>query len=83
MTDLGCADVVGDRWTHYWKTADLYSRIDYLFASPGLVPEVNASGSKVYRSPDWNVASDHRPVAADLAPKKRKGARGADRNAGT
>jgi endonuclease/exonuclease/phosphatase family metal-dependent hydrolase len=28
-------------------------------------------------------ASDHRPVAADLAPKKRKGERGADRNAGT
>jgi endonuclease/exonuclease/phosphatase family metal-dependent hydrolase len=68
LTDLPCVDAFGDRWTHYWSTADQYSRIDYLFASPGLLPEVNLTGSRVYRSNDWNVASDHRPIFTGIRP---------------
>jgi endonuclease/exonuclease/phosphatase family metal-dependent hydrolase len=71
MTDLPCTDPLGDRWTHYWKTADQYSRIDYLFASVGLLPEVNPTGSRIYRSADWNLASDHRPVFAAIRPLER------------
>ena len=40
MADLWAKDEFGDRWTHYWKTADQYSRIDYLFVSPALFREV-------------------------------------------
>ena len=40
MMDLWLRDSRDERWTYYWKTADEYSRIDYLLVSPGLVREV-------------------------------------------
>ena len=67
MADLWARDNLGDRWTYYWRAADLYSRIDYLFVSPGLFREVVKTKSTVYRSPDWNEASDHRPVFATIS----------------
>lgn len=68
LAELPCADALGDRWTHYWKAADQYSRIDFLFASSGLLPEVKVESSRIYRSDDWNVASDHRPVFTVIRP---------------
>lgn len=70
MTDLWAKDSLGDRWTHYWRTADQYSRIDYLFVSQGLWPEVKRETSTVYRSPYWFEASDHRPVHVVIVPKE-------------
>jgi endonuclease/exonuclease/phosphatase family metal-dependent hydrolase len=72
MSDLWCRDRFGDRWTYYWKTADQYSRIDYLFVSPGLLPEVNRSSASVHRSEDWSQASDHRPVFTSIRPIERR-----------
>ena len=72
MADLWARDSLGDRWTHYWKTADQYSRIDYIFVSPGLFHEVVKNKSTVYRGPDWEVASDHRPVHATIIPVNRQ-----------
>lgn len=66
LTDLYLKDNIGDRWTHYWKTADIYSRIDYFFVSPGLLPEVVNEHCGIYRSPAWNEASDHRAIFAAL-----------------
>ncbi len=71
MADLWARDALGDRWTHYWKTADQYSRIDYIFVSPGLFREVVKDKSIVYRGPDWETASDHRPVQASIIPENR------------
>ena len=71
MADLWARDALGDRWTHYWRTADLYSRFDYLFVSPALFNEVVKSKSRVYRGDDWNEASDHRPVFASIIPVNR------------
>lgn len=68
LADLWCQDSLGDRWTHYWKPADQYSRIDYLFVSPGLFPEINRARAAVYRSPRWNEASDHRPIYTAIRP---------------
>ena len=34
MMDLWLRDSRGEHWTYYWKTADEYSRIDYLLVSP-------------------------------------------------
>lgn len=62
LTDLNLKDSVGDRWTHFWKTADIYSRIDYFFVSSGLQPEVINDRSGIYRAPEWNEASDHRAI---------------------
>ena len=71
MSDLWAKDSLGDRWTHYWKTADQYSRIDYLFVSPGLWPETLRETATVYRSPNWFEASDHRPVFVTIVPKEK------------
>ena len=72
LDDLPAKDDLGDRWTHYWKTADLYSRIDYLFVSPALVREVVPGSARVNRSAVWSEASDHRAVSAAIIPVNRK-----------
>jgi endonuclease/exonuclease/phosphatase family metal-dependent hydrolase len=71
MADVWPRDSLGDRWTHYWRTADLYSRIDYIFVSPALLKEVVLKKSTVYRSANWNDASDHRPVFTTIIPVNR------------
>jgi endonuclease/exonuclease/phosphatase family metal-dependent hydrolase len=72
MTDLPARDAHGDRWTHHWPVADEYSRIDYLFASPGLRPEVKRDSATVYRSDSWEQASDHRPVFVTITPVEKR-----------
>jgi endonuclease/exonuclease/phosphatase family metal-dependent hydrolase len=68
MADLWCRDRDGERWTYYWKASDEYSRIDYLFVSPGLFPEVNRAKATIYRSENWAEASDHRPIFTAIRP---------------
>ena len=72
LDDLPAKDDLGDRWTHYWKTADLYSRIDYIFVSPSLVREVAPGSARVDRSEFWSEASDHRAVSATIIPVNKK-----------
>lgn len=72
LDDVPAQDDLGDRWTHYWKAADLYSRIDYLFASPALVHEIVAGSGRIHRSESWAAASDHRAVSATIIPVNRK-----------
>jgi len=64
LRDLWLKDADGDHWTEYWKTADVYSRIDYILVTPDLLPAVDYPRSYVYRSTYWSDASDHRPVVA-------------------
>lgn len=68
LADLPAQDAVGDRWTHYWKVADVYSRLDYLFASPALIREVVKEKTLIYRGANWLAASDHRPVYTSVRP---------------
>lgn len=72
MTALPARDELGDTWTEYWKAADLYSRIDYIFVSPTLHREIAPNSPRVYRSSYWNEGSDHRPVYATIVPSGRK-----------
>ena len=51
-------------WTAYYGREDSCSRFDYLLASPGMVRELVREGTYVLATPDWGVASDHRPVVA-------------------
>jgi endonuclease/exonuclease/phosphatase family metal-dependent hydrolase len=64
MVDLWLRDSRGEHWTYYWKTADEYSRVDYLLVSRGLVKEVVAEKCGINDSPYWNEASDHRAIYA-------------------
>jgi len=51
-------------WTHYYDKEDTYSRIDYILLSHGMEREWLPAETYVLSSPDWGVASDHRPVVA-------------------
>lgn len=64
MADIWVADSRGDRWTHYWSFADVYSRIDYILASPALLRDVIFSKSGIVDIPAWKEASDHRMIYA-------------------
>lgn len=64
LLPLRLADDQGDRWTFHWPEGDVYSRIDFILANRRLSQAVHHSGCYVYRSPDWEKASDHRPVVA-------------------
>jgi exonuclease III len=66
MKNLFLADRHGYRWTHYWATADTYSRIDYLLVSPGLSPEINMDKSGISSSRVWDKASDHRAIFSTI-----------------
>jgi endonuclease/exonuclease/phosphatase family metal-dependent hydrolase len=68
LFELPAADHLGDRWTHYWKTADTYARIDYLLASFALLPEIPEKRGWILRTDNWLEASDHRPVSVNILP---------------
>ncbi len=71
MADIWLTDSLGDRWTQYWRTADIYSRFDYVFVNRALFREVDKESSYVYRSDYWWEASDHRPVVVLINPSNR------------
>lgn len=60
LFDLAPSDDRGDRWTYHFRKDDVYSRFDYLLASPELTPEIVKVG--ISHPPHWNLASDHRPL---------------------
>lgn len=64
LLDLRPADFVGDVWTHYESSLDLYQRIDYILASPGLAADLVPEKTHAVRSPLMLKASDHRPLVA-------------------
>jgi endonuclease/exonuclease/phosphatase family metal-dependent hydrolase len=66
LTDLWLSDYTGDHWTYYQKFTDTYARIDYILISRTLLPSIDHKHSYVFRSADWNQASDHRPVVATI-----------------
>jgi endonuclease/exonuclease/phosphatase family metal-dependent hydrolase len=71
MYDLRPLTPDGYAWTHYWPQQDLYSRIDYGFASYHLLPEIDFSQSRICQSPDWLLASDHLPLLITLTPQEK------------
>jgi endonuclease/exonuclease/phosphatase family metal-dependent hydrolase len=54
----------GPAWTTYYEGKDRHERIDYVLISQALVPDWVALESHVLAIPDWQIASDHRPVVA-------------------
>lgn len=68
LWSLKLEDRDGYRWTHHWEFADIYSRIDFIFVSPGLTREINRDKSFIYYRDDWFTASDHRPLVTAIRP---------------
>jgi len=71
LRDIWLRDSRGETWTHYWKSADIYSRIDYILVSPALAPEVIWKKCGINDSPSWRDASDHRAIYATISPNDR------------
>ncbi|TVR51793.1 MAG: endonuclease/exonuclease/phosphatase family protein [Puniceicoccaceae bacterium] len=63
---LPAADSRGHRWTQHWEREDLYSRIDYLLASPALEALLVEGSATIHDSPGSALASDHRMLYADF-----------------
>jgi endonuclease/exonuclease/phosphatase family metal-dependent hydrolase len=66
MTDIFLRDSAGLVWTHFWDAADVYSRFDYFFVSRALRPHIDTRGSSIFSAPDFDKASDHRPIVLTL-----------------
>ena len=71
MADLPLKDSRGELWTHFWKTADAYARIDYIMVSPALENEVIRAKSGINDAPFWNEASDHRAIYTTLSTEEK------------
>lgn len=62
LTAVPVSDSKGYRWTHHWDYQDIYSRIDFVFVSRALRPEVDFKASHIIDNDTWSQASDHRPL---------------------
>jgi endonuclease/exonuclease/phosphatase family metal-dependent hydrolase len=67
---LPAEDSRGERWTHWFKREDSYSRVDHLLVSPALWPMVRGQAGKIFDAPETAAASDHRPLVAVFDLKK-------------
>lgn len=56
----------GSRWTHYWEYQDIYSRLDYVFASAPMLQRIDVSNSYILDLPINDPASDHRPLVITI-----------------
>lgn len=68
LTDVLLRDANGEVWTHFWDTADIYSRLDYCFTSRLLRPHIDTRSSYVHADRDFYKASDHRPLVLKISP---------------
>ncbi len=72
LTPVAVADDAGERWTYYFDQNDTYSRVDYLYASRGLNPELEDKACRIYSGAGWLTASDHRALAAVIHPADKR-----------
>lgn len=64
---LPAEDSRGDSWTHRFRRADTYTRVDHVLVSPGLRACVRGGKAAIYDGAGCSEASDHRPVVVTLA----------------
>jgi endonuclease/exonuclease/phosphatase family metal-dependent hydrolase len=54
-------------WTHYYAKDDVFSRIDYILLGRGMKNRWIKEQTYVLATPNWGLASDHRPLVAAFA----------------
>jgi endonuclease/exonuclease/phosphatase family metal-dependent hydrolase len=63
---IPATDSRGETWTHFYRRADSYSRVDYLLASPALWPRVVGGRAVIHDGASALAGSDHRLVWVEL-----------------
>ncbi len=63
---LPAVDSRNERWTHYYKREDVYSRVDYLMASPKMAEHLVKGSAKILDPLNYYTGSDHRLVIAEF-----------------
>jgi len=69
LTDLQLTDRYGDRWTHYFRRDQTYSRIDYILVNRSMNQRWVENKSGIVRDKQTYDASDHRPIMATFTAK--------------
>jgi endonuclease/exonuclease/phosphatase family metal-dependent hydrolase len=64
LTAIPAKDSDGHAWTYHWPLHDIYSRIDFIMVSRGIRGDVVFEAAKIIDDPEWDEASDHRPILA-------------------
>jgi endonuclease/exonuclease/phosphatase family metal-dependent hydrolase len=54
-------------WTHYYEKDDVFSRIDYILLGRGMRNRWLKEETYILTTPNWGLASDHRPLVAGFA----------------
>ena len=72
LFDLRPLDAQRTSWTHWWRQADAYARIDYALASYSLLPEIDHRHTRLAFPDEWDQASDHRAVIVTISPEDQK-----------
>jgi len=54
-------------WTDYYAKDDVYSRIDYILLGRGLQSHWLKDETYILTTPNWGLASDHRPLVAGFS----------------
>lgn len=71
LNEVKISDFDGEVWTHFWDSADVYSRFDYFFVSDALWPRVDLKKSFIYSKRAFYEASDHRPIVITVRPEAK------------
>ena len=69
LSPVSLTDNNGEKWTHFLKIADTYSRIDYIMVSRMAGKDIDRRKSHIASPVNWNEASDHRPLVIVLKVK--------------
>ncbi len=63
-------DSRGERWTHWFKRDDSYTRVDHMLVSPMILHMVRGQAGRICDVSETGTASDHRPLVVVLDLKK-------------
>ncbi len=66
LSPVYLADKNGEKWTHFWDIADIYSRIDYVLLNRAALKNLDREKTHIPSPENWKLASDHRPLVVVL-----------------
>ncbi|MFW6352817.1 MAG: endonuclease/exonuclease/phosphatase family protein [Verrucomicrobiota bacterium] len=66
LSPVAMTDPRGDRWTHFYPRAGVYSQIDFFLLSPAAVERMVEGSGRIIDTPAVRAASDHRLLVLEM-----------------